>query len=462
MGLLHALTSRLQSSSLIVRPMTTSRDTDAREIHSPAAPALRIAYLCAQYPAVSHTFVLREVEALRALGAEISTFSIRRSSADQLLAQADRMAFASTYAILPPHWRKLLAAHMKLIAKAPKVYLSTLAMALGLAPPGLRGSLWQVFYFFESVVLWSECRRRRIRHIHAHMANVAADVALLSAHIGSMLEPELPWSWSFTQHGPSEFFDVSHFRLAEKVRRALFVVCISDYARSQVMGLSQPETWKRLHVVHVGIPIAQFTRNSHLSPPPEEHPTILFVGRQVPVKGEAVLLEATLLLAERGHEFKVILAGCGPLQPTLESLAERLGVSHLVSFPGSVGQDDIHAFYECASIFCLPSFAEGVPCVLMEAMAMQIPVVSTRIAGIPELVDDGRTGLLVTPGRADVLADALARLLSDQSLCRELGSRARDKVKSDFNVEISAKQLYGLFAQKLLPAHQNARRGTDG
>jgi len=415
-----------------------------------AINAMKIAYLCSHYPAISHTFVLREVNALRDLGAEITTFSIRRVGADHLLAHADRVAFDSTYAILPPRWTALFAAHLRLAASAPVAYLSTLALALRLAPAGLRGHLWQLFYFVESVVLLTECRRRGIRHIHVHMGNVGADVALLTAHLGSAIEPKLPWSWSFTLHGPPEFFDVRHFRLVEKLRRARFVVCISDYTRSQLMALSHPEVWGRLHVIHVGIPIEQFTRSDNGSPP-QGDPTILFIGRQVPEKGHAVLLEATMLLAKRGHKVNVTLAGEGPLRPTLERFAERLGLSSQVSFPGAVGQEEIHAMYAGASIFCLPSFAEGLPGVLMEAMAMRLPVVSTWITGVPELIDNGRTGLLVAPGRPDALADALERLLTDPALCRELGLNGREKVVREFNTESSAEQLYALFLNMLSP-----------
>lgn len=433
-----------------MRGLPVSSDENRRlsvKSTSRGAVGMKVAYLCTQYPAVSHTFVLREVEALRGLGVEIATFSVRRANSKHLLSHADRVAFESTYAILPPRWIALFATHLKLIFSAPVAYLSTLALALRLAPPGLRGSLWQSFYFVESVVLWTECRRRGIRHIHVHLANAAADIALLAAALGSAVEPERAWSWSFTIHGPTEFYDVTRFRLSEKLWHARFVVCISDYARSQLMALSQPEVWDRLHVIHVGIPIAQFTRsengNHHRG-----HPTILFIGRQVPEKGQAVLLEAAVLLAERGHRVNVTLAGEGQERTKLEHLAEQLGLAEWVSFPGAVGQEEIHALYEGASIFCLPSFAEGIPGVLMEAMAMRLPVVSTRITGIPELVDDGRTGLLVAPGRADELAGALERLLVDPSLGRTLGSSARDKVVREFNTESSAEQLYALFAQE--------------
>jgi colanic acid/amylovoran biosynthesis glycosyltransferase len=409
---------------------------------------VKVAYLCSEYPAISHTFILREVDALRRLGAAIATFSIRRADPAHLLAHADRAAFESTFAILPPRWGRLLGAHLKLAMCKPRAYFSTLALALRLAPAGPRGRLWQLFYFVESVMLWGECRRRGVRHIHVHFANVAADVALLASHIGSAIERERPWSWSFTMHGPTEFFDVRHFRLAEKLRYARFVVCISDFARSQLMALSDPGTWEKLRVIHMGIPIEQFTPAEKRGPS-QANREILCVGRLVAEKGQAVLLRAIELLGERGHSVGVTFAGDGPQRQSLERLAERLGIASSVSFLGAVGQEELHALYEGASVFCLPSFSEGVPVVLMEAMAMRLPVVSTTITGIPELIEDGRSGLLVAPGRPDELADALERALTDDSLRDELSLGGREKVLGEFNAESSATELHALFAEQL-------------
>ncbi len=411
---------------------------------------VKIAYLCSSYPAVSHTFILREVEALRRLGAAITTFSIHRTDRDQLLAAADRDAFESTVTILPPRWGRLLRAHLRLAIGNPSAYLSTLALAWSLAPAGPRGRLWQIFYFGESVALWSECRRRGLRHIHVHLANVAADVALLASQIGCAVEPEHPWSWSFTMHGPTEFFDVRHFRLAEKINHARFVVCISDYARSQLMALSDPEMWGKFHVIHVGLPVEQFTRLGD-EPPLLSDAEILCIGRLVPEKGQAVLLKAVATLIERGHAVKLTIAGAGQDKSSLELQARRLGIASRVSLPGAVGQEQIRGLYEEASIFCLPSFAEGIPVVLMEAMAMRIAVVGTRITGIPELIEDGETGLLVAPGCRDQLADSLERLLVDRRLRHRLGGNARKKIIGDFNAENSAAQLHALFADQLLP-----------
>jgi glycosyltransferase involved in cell wall biosynthesis len=319
---------------------------------------------------------------------------------------------------------------------------------LRLAPRGARGLLWQLFYFVEAAVLWDQCRRRGIRHIHVHFANVSADVALLASRIGSALEPERPWSWSLTMHGPTEFFDIRHFRLAAKLREARFVVCISDFARSQLMALSDPDAWPKLRVIHVGIPIGQFTPQEGADPPPTAC-RILCVGRLVPEKGQAVLVEAIAALAAREQSVSVTFAGEGPQRAALDALAERLGVRGRVSFRGAVSQAELRGLYEQASIFCLPSFAEGVPVVLMEAMAMRLAVISTRIAGTPELIEDGRDGLLVPPGRSDQLAEALERIITDSSLRADLGKAGREKVLREFSLERSAAQLHALFAEQL-------------
>jgi colanic acid/amylovoran biosynthesis glycosyltransferase len=415
---------------------------------------MKVAYLCSEYPAVSHTFVLREVTALRRLGMTIETFSIRRSRAEHLLAEADCAAFASTYAILPPQWLRLILAHLYLAATAPRAYLDVLSLAMRLSRPGWRARLWQLFYFVEAVVLWNRCRALGIRHVHVHFANAAADIALLASRLGTRLEPASPWSWSFTMHGPTEFANVSAYGMNAKVEQAEFVICISDYARSQLMGLTRRGLWQKLHVVHVGIPLAQFERTSSTHRSSDVH--ILFVGRHVPEKGHAVLLEGVAMLARRNHRLRVTLVGDGPERIELEHLADRLGLASHVAFTGAVGQDDIMRIYESATIFCLPSFAEGVPTVLMEAMAMQLPVVSTWIAGIPELVEHERSGFLVAPGRPDALADQLERLIADPDLAERLGEAGREKVTSRFDVVETSLQLHRVFSSYL-----SRRRDAD-
>lgn len=405
---------------------------------------MRLAYLVSRYPLTSHTFILREVLALRRAGAEIDTFTVRRSGEEHLLSEADREADATTHALVPPRPAALLGAHLRALATRPARYLATMRLALSLRGPGARATLWQLFYFGESALMWRECKRRGIRHIHAHHANVASDVALLAAHLGGE-----DWSWSFTMHGSTEFFDVREHRLPQKVELAEFVVCVSDHGRSQLMTHVGTEHWDKLRVVHCGVDVSAFE-------PPGQRPggaggEILTVGRVVPVKGQSLLVEALPELARRGVDARLTIVGDGPQLPELRELARRLGVQERVSFVGAVGQDEIREHYERADVFALPSFAEGLPVVLVEAMAMGLPVVASRITGVPELVEEGVSGELVAPGRGDDLAGALARLLSESPERRaEMGRAGRRRVEAEFDVERTAAELHGTF-EELVP-----------
>jgi colanic acid/amylovoran biosynthesis glycosyltransferase len=406
---------------------------------------MRIAYLTSRYPKLSHTFVLREVEALRREGVEVHTFSVRRAEPGDLRTEADRRAFESTYALLPARIGHLALAHARALGGGPGRYVATLRRALALSPRGVRGTVWQLFYFLEAVLLWDRCRRRGIRHLHAHFANVGSDVALLAAHLGGPA-----WSWSFTMHGPTGFENVSQYRLAAKVAAARFVVCISDFARSQLMSLVDAAQWGKLRVIHCGLDPAVFSAPA-ANGRALDRLEILTVGRLVPVKGQRVLLAAMAELVRRGRRAHATLVGGGPEADQLAAAIERLGLREHVTLAGPVGQDEIRSYYAGADVFCLPSFAEGLPVVLMEALAMGVPVVTTYVAGIPELVTPGVSGLLVPAGRADLLADALERLADDPEARRAMGEAGRAKVAAEFDVQRSAHQL-----RELLEEHVGA------
>jgi len=400
----------------------------------------RIAHLCSRYPAISHAFVVREVLALRELGAQIDTITIRRPSPSELLSETDKLEAETTFSVLPAPPQRLLAAHLAALTRSPAAYFKTLCRALRLRPSGARGLLWQLFYFAEAMLVWRRCSERGIDHIHVHFANVAADVALLATTFGRSAGG--PRSWSFTMHGPTEFHDVEAHRLPQKAEDAAFVACISDFARSQLMALVDPDCWDRLHIVHCGIhPGAAPGQRTRGDGPP----MLLSVGQLLPRKGHSVLIEALAELAAEGLEIDATIVGAGPERGRLEDMARDLEVSERIRFTGALGQDELPALYERAEIFCLASFAEGVPVVLMEAMAHGVPVVATRIMGIPELVADGETGLLVTPGRAADLAVAIRRLTEDPQLAARLGGAGRKKVDAEFNQRASAAQLKALF-----------------
>jgi glycosyltransferase involved in cell wall biosynthesis len=399
-----------------------------------------LAYIASRYPFVSHTFILREVLALRRAGVQVDTYTVRRPGPEHILSAEDREAHATTEALVPARPSELMAAHLRALVAGPGRYLATLRLAFSLRSPGARGALWQLFYFAEAVLAWHKCRPRGTRHLHAHHANVASDVALLAAHLGGD-----GWSWSFTMHGPTELFDVREHRLAEKTARADGVVCISDYARSQVMALVGTEHWHKLRIVHCGLDVDRFAVVDRGGRQARE---VLTVGRTVPVKGQALLIEAIAELARRGVEARLTVIGDGPQLPELRDLAERLGIAGRVELAGAVGQEEIGGYYERADVFAMPSFAEGLPVVLMEALATGLPVVATRITGVPELVEDGVSGLLVAPGQVEELAGALARLLAETAERRaDMGRRGRERVEAEFAIERTTPRLLDAFSE---------------
>ena len=404
---------------------------------------MHLAYLVSRYPSVSHTFVLREVLALRAAGVRVDTYTVRRADGGYRLSREDREARETTQSLVPADPVELVTAHLTALLTRPRRYLSTLRLALALRAPGARAALWQVFYFGEAVLMWHKCRRSGSRHIHAHHANVGSDVALLAAHLGGR-----GWSWSFTLHGPTELFDVSAHKLAQKTERALFVACISEYARSQLMGLVGTEHWPKLRLIRCGLDVNRFgvvdrgDRRGALR--------ILNVGRAVPVKGQSLLIEAVAELKRQGVEAELTVVGDGAQAAELRATAARIGVADRVEFAGAVGQDEILAFYRRADVFAMPSFAEGLPVVLMEAMATGMPVVSSRITGVPELVEDGVSGLLITPGRLDELVAALAALLTATPERRAaMGAAGRARIEAEFASERTAQSLLALFREML-------------
>jgi glycosyltransferase involved in cell wall biosynthesis len=212
------------------------------------------------------------------------------------------------------------------------------------------------------------------------------------------------------------------------------------------MAVVDEDQWSKLHVVRCGIDPAAY---EDIGDPPPGRPRVLCVGRLFPEKGQSVLLHAFAELADRGVDAELELVGYGPSEEPLKRLSEDLGLTDRVRFAGAVGQDAVAAHYRAASVFCLPSFYEGIPVVLMEAMASRRPVVATAVAGVRELVRDGETGLLVAPGRSDELADALERLLEDAALRHRMGESGRRYVAENYDIDAVVGSLEDLFARLL-------------
>ena len=368
---------------------------------------MKIGYIVSRYPAVSHTFVQREVLALRGLGWEVVTMSVRRAAGRELLTETDRAEAARD-----PGGGDVESGAVdggdsgaSAVFYAGTVFAGDEDGVAVLRRAGIKGAVWVGFYFVEALLVHRMLRREGIVHLHAHFANVASDVAMIAAVLGKggVHNPKNV-TFSFTMHGPTEFFDVKEHRLAEKAAAAKCVICISDYARSQLMaalgaGAVEQVAGFALRGESGAVTKMRAGRAGDCGGGRGRW-EILCVARLAPVKGHAILLKVVEELALRGHDVHLTLIGDGPLRKSLEQLAEVMGISGRVTFLGSVGQDVIHTHFAKADVFVLPSFAEGVPVVLMEAMAAKCPVIATRINGIPELIEEGVTGAFGGAGAA--------------------------------------------------------------
>ncbi|MBE9609562.1 glycosyltransferase family 4 protein [Chitinilyticum piscinae] len=392
-----------------------------------------LAYLVSAYPATSHTFILREVIGLRERGWPVSTVSINRDRRDPAtLGEVEAAEQRNTLVIKDwPRWRILSDLLSTLLRYGTLAVLGALVETWRLSRPGWRGQALALAYWLEAMLLAGWLARRNIQHVHVHFGNEAALVGLLVKRITGCL-------LSYTIHGPDEFHDAHGQQLAAKVAAADHIVCISQFARSQLMLFSAPQHWHKMEVVRLGV------GEDFQMVEPASHPVLrlLCVGRLSAAKGQHLLLRAVSRLQQGGVAVSLVLAGGGPDDASLHQEAARLGLER-VRFTGPQPREAVRALYRQADVFVLPSFAEGIPVVLMEAMASGLPCVSTRIAGIPELIADGRTGLLLPPGDEDALFEALLLLAGHPELRQRLGQRARAAVHEHYWLERNLDRLAG-------------------
>ena len=390
----------------------------------------RIAYMTGEYPRATDTFIQREIAALRQQGIHIETFSVRQPAPAEWVGAEQQAERAATFYLLPPRPVQLLKAHGGLLFSSSGRYLGALRLAMRLRPPGMRALLRQLAYFAEAALVARRMRQHRLLHLHNHFSDSSCSVAMLASVMGG-------FSFSFTIHGPGELFEPMRWRLDEKIRRALFVCCISNFCRSQGMIFGPQEKWERMHVVHCGVDSEQFEPKRHHG----RGRRVLFVGRLAAPKGLAILLESIAKVREEHPDVQLTIAGDGPDRRQLESMARRLGIESHVRFLGYQSQSQVRELLGQSDVFAMASFAEGVPVVLMEAMAAEVPVVATRIAGIPELVDDGQCGFLVAPGDGQALADRIGKLLDNPEMRNAMAAAGRLKVAQEFNLGMESRRL---------------------
>lgn len=401
--------------------------------------AVRIAYLINQYPAVSHSFIRREILALEALGVEVFRLSLR--GWDRALADADdQRERQRTRYVLEAGAAALLAAMLAMLARHPLRLMQAMGLAWRMSRTSDRPFAVHLAYVAEACRIVPWLRAEHIAHLHAHFGTNSAEVAMLAHVLGGP-------PWSFTIHGPEEFDKAPLLGLAEKIRRCRFVVAVSSFGRSQIFRLIGHEQWPKVHVVHCGLD-RDFIDAA--AAPAATAPRLICVGRLCEQKGQVLLIEAAHRLAQSGVTFELVLAGDGETRAEIESLVRRYNLGDRVRITGWIDGAQVRRELLDARALVLPSFAEGLPVVLMEAMALRRPVISTYVAGIPELVHSGAHGWLVPAGDVAALTDGMRDCLqASPELLARMGKAARDRVIERHDVNKEAAKLKALFAESM-------------
>jgi colanic acid/amylovoran biosynthesis glycosyltransferase len=396
---------------------------------------MRIAYLINQYPKVSHSFIRREIQALERKGVSVMRISIRGWN-EPLVDPYDSAERDRTRYVLKVGALRLVLAFFRILFSRPISLFRALRIEFKMARHSDRPLLVHLIYIAEAcqILLWLE--DANITHLHAHFGTNSAEVAMLVHILGGP-------SWSFTVHGPEEFDKPYQIGLAEKIRCASFVVAISSYGRSQLFRLVHHLYWFKIHVLHCGLDQDFLNAApSNARPLPRR---LVCVGRICEQKGQLLLLEAVKLLAAEGIDFELILAGDGELRADAEQFIALHHLTSRVRITGWLTGTQVREELLLARALVLPSFAEGLPVAIMEAMALQRPVISTFVAGIPELVEPGQHGWLVPAGDVGALVTAMHTCLSsaDEEVIK-MGQSAQRQVQIRHNAEHQADKLIAL------------------
>lgn len=399
----------------------------------------RIAYLVNQYPGVSHSFIRREIQELERQGFSVLRLALR---GHDVVDENDRREQALTRYILGPGAAgRLIGSAIAAFVANPVRTLRALAATVRLSRRADRALHVHLIYLLEACVVARLCRTNGIDHLHAHFGSNPAEIALLSSLLGGP-------RYSFTVHGPEEFDKPVALKLAEKVAGSAFVVAISSFGRSQLLRWIAPADRSKVQVVHCGLQ-ADYARATSAVPAGEDR--FACIGRLSEQKGHSILIEAYRLLKARGIRPRLVLVGDGDLRPEIERVIAEHGLESQIDLTGWGDEEAVRAAITGSRAMVLPSFAEGLPVVIMEAMALERPVITTYVAGIPELVRNGVDGLLVPAGDAAALADAIEKLMAmDSEQLATMGRSARARVQERHAIETEAGKLARLFENGLM------------
>ena len=395
-----------------------------------------IGYFINQYPAVSHSFIRREIHALESLGWQVSRFAIRPERGGVVDA-ADKAEAQLVKHIIKTPVPELISSIVRQLLFNASGFFRTLVASVRFNARHEKNLKKTLICFFEACVLCDWVRHQGIQHIHAHFGSNSATIAMFVKYLGGP-------GYSFTVHGPEEFDKPETLGLNAKIREARFVVAISSYGRSQLYRWADFADWEKIQVVHCGLDI-EFL-NYAPTPVPVE-PGIVCVGRLSEQKGQLLLLQAIARLVAEGVALKLVLVGDGPMRGEIESFIADHDLAGCVELTGSLSGQQVREQISLARAFVLPSFAEGLPVVIMEAFALGRPVISTYVAGIPELVSDGVNGWLVSAGSVDDLVTAMRTVIkASPHTLAEMAEIGRLRVLEQHAIVTEAGKLGELFS----------------
>ncbi|QKL02046.1 glycosyltransferase [Pseudomonas sp. NY5710] len=396
---------------------------------------MRIAYFINQYPKVSHSFIRREILALERQGIEVQRLALRGWDAEVQDAE-DVAERGKTRYVLQGGLKQLLRPMWQVLRAQPRRFGRALWLALRLGRRADRAWPYHLVYLAEACQVLQWLQAGQAQHVHAHFGTNSTEVVMLANILGGP-------AYSFTVHGPEEFDKPQFLHLGEKVRRAAFVAAVSSYGRSQLLRWVAHEHWAKVKVVHCGL-----ERAFHAVPAVEAPaaPRLVCVGRLCEQKGQLLLLEAARQLAAQSQAFELVLAGDGEMREQIEALIARHGLQQHVRITGWISSAQVREEILAARALVLPSFAEGLPVVIMEAMALRRPVLTTFVAGIPELVRPGENGWLFPAGAVDELAAAMAECLAQPAeVLQRMGQAAYERVLQRHDIDTEAARLAGYF-----------------
>ena len=395
---------------------------------------MKIAYVLNTYPQPSHSFIRREIAGVEAAGHEVLRLAMRRSDLP-LVDALDRAEAERTSYVLDAGLPRLGAGLLRLALRQPGAVLRGLRRALAMGARSEVGRLRHLIYLAEAAHVAQVCTREGVTHVHAHFGTNSAAVAHLAHLLGGA-------RYSFTVHGPEEFDAPLALSLTDKIAEAAFTVGVSDFGRSQLCRWVDPVHWPRLHVVHCGIEAARF---ANPAPLPDGALRLVSIGRFAEQKGQVALIEALALTRAKPH---LALVGDGPMRGLIEARIAALGLADRVHLTGWLDEEGVRAELAAAHALVMPSFAEGLPMVIMEAMAASRPVIATYIAGIPELVRPGETGWLVPAGSAQALADAIDDLAATpRETLQRMAAAGRNRALARHDAGVEARKLVDLIAR---------------